>query len=154
MESAQKSITLKIGWILLLLLGLYLILGALGSLAVAYTSVEEDQLGSLRVSELAKVSPSAAAAVRGRRATSASLSFACGVMVCWIAATAYRRREKWAWYALLTSVGIGSALSIFRISMIGITQGAGIAGIMLAVLLAALLISYRDFGVRPRQTTE
>jgi hypothetical protein len=152
MEKARRSITLTIGWVLLLLLGLFLILGAIGSLAVAYTSPEDDDLGGMSVSELAKLSPGAATAVRGRRATAASLAFACGMMVCWIAATAYRRREKWAWYALLTSLGIGSALSMFRISMIGITTGAGTAGVALGILLAALIISYRDFsGVRPEQ---
>jgi hypothetical protein len=144
METPKRSITLTIGWVLLVILGALLTLGGLGSFGVAYFEGEEF-VGTTPVEELAKVSPELPTAVRGRRATAAAFAFSSGVMLCWIAATAYRRREKWAWYALITSLGLGTALSILRISMIGITAGASTAGIILGVLLVALLISYRDF---------
>jgi hypothetical protein len=144
METSKRSVTLTIGWVLLVILGGLLTLGGVGSLTLAYTGGDE-LLGTTPVQDLAKLSPDIPGAVRGRRVTASYLAFASGVMLCWIAAIPYRRREKWAWYALITSLGIGSALSILRISFLGITSGAVPAGIVLGVLLVALLISYRDF---------
>jgi len=139
-----RSITLTIGWILLFIAGLLITLGALGSLGVAYFG-SDDVVGGASLADLAKLGEEVPSAVRGRRATAASFAFATGVLTCWIAATAYRRREKWAWYALLTGVGVAGALSILRVSMIGIRAGTGSALLLEIVLLAGLLISYRDF---------
>jgi hypothetical protein len=52
----------------------------------------------------------------------------------------YRRGERWAWWALLMSLGISQLLSIARIPALGTNQGAAASGILLAFLLIGLLL--------------
>lgn len=144
MENQKKSITLRIGWIVLLALGLLITLGGLESLYVAYWGLGDAPAG-VALSDLAKVNPDLPAALRGRRATAASLAITCGILLAWIAATAFKRAEKWAWYALLCAFGIGALLSMLRLSILRTTAGAATAGFALAVLVVALAVSYRDF---------
>jgi bacteriorhodopsin len=140
----KKSWTLTVGWLLILLVGLLITLGGLASMAEAYRATE-DRIAGVSLADLAKLSPDLPNAIRGRRATAASLAITSGLLVCWIAATVYKRGEKWAWYALLSSLGIGSILSILRIPLLGLSSGVGAPAVMGGVMLVALLISFRDF---------
>ena len=65
--------------------------------------------------------------------------------MAWVAATAFRKRQKWSWYALLCSLGVGAILSLLRIPLLDYRPGAESAGMILAVLVLALAISWRDF---------
>ena len=143
-EEEKKSWTLMVGWLLFLLIGVLITLGGLASMAEAYRA-PEDRIAGVSLADLAKLSPDLPNAIRGRRATAASFAISCGLLVCWVALTAYRRGEKWAWYALLSSLGIGTILSILRIPLLGMTSGAGSAAYLLGATLIALLISFRDF---------
>ena len=143
MDASKKSITLTIAWLMLLLMGVLLALGGLESLLIAYYGGGE-LIPGMNSQELAAKNPDLPAALRGRRATAATLSITCGILVAWIASVPYRRGEKWAWWALLFSIGSGAALSIFRVQAINTRAGAGAAAIFLAWLLIALAISYRD----------
>jgi hypothetical protein len=140
----KKSWTLTVGWLFFLLIGLLITLGGLTSMAEAYRA-PEDRIAGVSLADLAKLSPDLPNAIRGRRATASSFATSCGLLVCWISLTAYKRGEKWAWYALLSSLGIGTILSILRIPLLGMTAGAGSAAYMLGAMLIALLISFRDF---------
>jgi len=144
MEDQRKSLTLTIGWLILFVLGLLLAFQGLESLIVAYRGAA-DSLAGVSFQDLAKLNPALPDAIRGRRATAASLAFSFGLLLMWMAVTAYRRREKWAWWALLCCMGLGSLASLLRISLIGQRAGAIQPGVFLALLLLALAISYRDF---------
>ena len=50
-----------------------------------------------------------------------------------------RRGERWAWWALLISVGLSQFLSLIRAIALATTVGAGAPGILLAFVLLALL---------------
>jgi hypothetical protein len=143
-ETGKKSVTLTIGWVMLLVLGVLMTLGGLESLVFAYRAGNEAPAG-VSMQELARINPELPVALRGRRATAASLAISCGILVVWIAAIPYRRGEKWAWWALLCSIGLGTTLSVLRVSALGTKAGAVAAGIFLTWLLLALAISYRDF---------
>ena len=140
----MKSTALTVGWILLLILGVLIILGGLESLYLAYWGFGDAPAG-VRLSDLAKLNPELPAALRGRRATAASLAITCGLLLCWTALTAFRRRERWAWYALLCCFGCGAVLSLLRILAIGTKAGASGPGFALVILLIALSITYREF---------
>jgi hypothetical protein len=144
MEEKKKSVTLKIGWILLVALGGLIILGGVESLYVAYWGFGDAPAG-VQLSDLAKVNPDLPAALRGRRATAASLAVTCGLALCWLAAAPYSRAEKWAWYAVLAAFGIGSILSLLRLPVLGTRAGTALPVFALVVMLAALAVSYRDF---------
>ncbi len=144
MDSERRSVTLKIGWLLLAAMGLLITLGGIESLAVAYRGGDDPIMG-VSMERLAELNPDLPSAIRGRRATAAFYATSCGLLIAWIASTAYRQRQKWAWYALLSSVGLGAALSVLRIPILDYTPGAQAAAAILAVLILALAVSYRDF---------
>ncbi len=136
--------TLKIGWLLLTAMGLLITLGGIESLVVAYRGADDPIMG-VSMERMAELNPDLPKAIRGRRATAAFYATSCGLLVAWIATTAYRQRQKWAWYALLSSVGLGAVLSVMRIPLLDYTPGAQTAAAILVVLIVALAISYRDF---------
>jgi hypothetical protein len=144
MKKQGSSVTLRIGWVLLVALGGLIVFGGLESLYVAYFGMGDAPAG-VTLSELAKVDPDLPAALRGRRATAASLAVTCGVLLCWIAATAFRRAEKWARSAVLCAFALGALLSIARMAAIGTRAGTSAGIFALVVVIVALAVSYRDF---------
>lgn len=144
MAEEKKSWTLTVGWLLMLVIGLLITLGGLESMSIAYRATQ-DRIAGVSLADLAKLSPDLPNVIGGRRATASFFATSCGLLVCWISLTAYKRGEKWAWYALLSSLGIGTILSILRIPLLGMTAGAGSAASLLGAMLIALLISFRDF---------
>ncbi len=144
MENQKKSVTLSIAWILLLVLGILITLVGIGSTVDAYRGADPF-LGGVTYDQLASLNPAIPNMLRGRRATAAALGFTCGLLLCWIAATAFKRRERWSWYALLTAFGLGSIISILRVPLLGYRPGSEPAALSLAILLVALAISWRDF---------
>lgn len=144
MENRKKSVTLTIGWILLLLLGLVIAGGGVASLLVAYRGADDPIVG-VKLERMAEVHPDLPKALRGRRATASSFAISYGILLMWVAATAYKRAEKWAWYSSLTSLGFGSLLSLLRVPVLDTTLGVPVAGGLLAILAIALAVSYRDF---------
>ncbi len=144
MENQKKSVTLSIAWITLLILGILMSVAGLGSLFEAYRGTDPF-LGGVSYDQVANLNQDIPNMLRGRRATAASLGVTCGVLLCWIAPTAFRRREKWSWYALLSAFGLGAILSLLRVPLLAYRTGAEPAGIILAILLIALAVSFRDF---------
>jgi bacteriorhodopsin len=144
MNAERKSLTLTFGWLLLLAVGLLITLGGLESLYIAYFGSTESIAG-VSMETLAQVNPELPKAIRGRRATAACYAVSMGTLLAWVAATAFRRRQKWAWYALLCAVGAGAILSILRIPLLDYRAGAETAGSILVALILALAVSYRDF---------
>jgi hypothetical protein len=144
MDAEKKSLTLTFGWLLLMAVGLLITLGGLEAMFVAYFG-STDSVSGVSMEKLAQLSPDLPKAIRGRRATAAFYAISCGILVAWVAATAFRRRQKWSWYALLCSLGVGTILSILRIPLLDYRAGAEAAGSILVALLLALAVAYRDF---------
>jgi len=78
-------------------------------------------------------------AFRGRRATAATWALAFGLLSLVVVWVPYRVRERWAWWALLISLGVSQLLSILRAITLATTVGTGTPGILLAFVLLALL---------------
>jgi hypothetical protein len=144
MDAERKPLTLTFGWLLLMAVGLLITLGGLEAMFVAYFS-SDDSISGVSLQALAQLSPDLPKAIRGRRATAAFYAVSCGILLAWVAATAFRRRQKWSWYALLCSIGVGTVLSILRIPLLDYRPGAETAGSILVALLLALAVTYRDF---------
>ncbi len=144
MEQDKKSLSLTIAWITLTLLGAIIALGAAISLYTAYHA-PDDPIAGISLSRLAEVDPGLPAALRGRRATAAFYAFSFGVLFAWVAASGFRRRQRWARYAMLLSLGTGAVLSLLRVHLLGIRPGSEVPGLLLIVLALAMVISARDF---------
>jgi hypothetical protein len=131
-------------WVIILVLSAAISLFSLTSLRIAYFSPQQDNLtpkmSTRQLEELGgQQAVDAAKAIQGRRATAATWAFAYGVLAILVTLFPYRRGEKWAWWALLISLGLSQGLSAARVVTIGFSQGASGAVTILAVLLLALL---------------
>jgi hypothetical protein len=144
MDAERKPLTLTFGWLLLMAVGLLITLGGLEAMFIAYFG-SDDSISGVSLQALAQLNPDLPKAIRGRRATAAFYAVSCGTLLAWVAATAFRRRQKWSWYALLCSIGVGTVLSILRIPLLDYRPGAETAGSILVALLLALAVTYRDF---------
>ena len=78
-------------------------------------------------------------AFRGRRLTAATWALAFSALSLFVVVFPYRRAERWAWWALLCSVGLSQLLSAARALVIGAPGGAGPSGIILALFLLGLM---------------
>jgi hypothetical protein len=131
-------------WIIMLVLSIAICLISLTSLRIAYFSPEQDSLTptmSLKQLEAIGGQPAvdAAKAIQGRRATAATWAFGYGLLAVLVTLFPYRRGEKWAWWALLLSLGLSQLLAAARVVTIGSSLGSGAAVTILAALLLALL---------------
>jgi len=144
MEDQMKSLSFTIGWVLLLILGVAIAGAGLASLMVAYRGAN-DRIAEIGFETMARMDPDLPNAIRGRRATAATWAISCGLLLCWIALTAFRRGEKWAWLAVGTSLGAGCLLSLLRVPLLDLRAGAAAASIVLGILVVALFVSYRNF---------
>lgn len=143
MTNGRRSMTLTIGWVLLAILGFGLAAGGVASTLTAYRGTET--IAEVPLERFSDFNADLPTVLRGRRATAASFALTSGLLLLWLAVQPFRRGEKWVWWAVLTSVGIGCAASLLRLPMIGLRLGTGSSAAILVVAVLALAISYRDF---------
>jgi hypothetical protein len=140
-------------WVMILLLSVSIGLISLNSLRLAYSSQQQDSsTPSLSTQQLeaigGKEAVEAAKAAQGRRATAATWALGYALLAVLVALFPYRRGEKWAWWALLLSLGLSQILSAARVVVLGSKLGSGAAVTILAVLLLALLAGVPYMFVR------
>ena len=133
--------------VLLVIVGALGLVGNIASVGVAYGGGEE-QIGGVRITELAGSRPEVLAALRARRATAAAFSGAFTTLFLLVALFPYRRGDVWAWWALLVSSAVLLILSGLRIPMLHVRAGAETAGIIFGVTLLALLFDVRRLARR------
>jgi hypothetical protein len=124
---------------LLALVAVIVIYGSLGSVSVALLD-RADRIGSLTFDQLRSMgAEDAVQAIRGRRVTAATWAMAYGVLFGWVVLVPYRRKERWAWWALLVSLVIPQIISIARLLFIGTAAGSQVSAMLLAFGLLGLL---------------
>jgi hypothetical protein len=127
-------------WIILLVLSGFLILGSLGALGTAYFAPQDNLTSAVGLDAIRNLGGEEAVdAFRGRRVTAASWAFGCAVLALLVVLVPYRRGERWAWWALLVSVGLSQLLSMARALILGTTLGTGTAGLIFGLLVLGLL---------------
>lgn len=137
-------------WVILLVVSVAIILLSVQSVWIAYTGGADSLTREYTLTQIGEQGgDQAVKAFRGRRATAATwaLGYALlAVAVIWIP---YRRGEKWAWWAVLLSVGLSQFMSLGRAIMLGTTVGTGTPAILLSFVLLGLLAGApRVFGNR------
>jgi hypothetical protein len=124
---------------ILLLVALFTALGALESLGNAFGrrpetvgTVTMDQIKSLGGDESLN-------AFKARRATAATWALGFAILFGWVVFDPYRRGNRWAWWALLVSLGLPQLISLARVPLLGTTSGVAPSATALAFLLIGLL---------------
>ena len=127
-------------WVLLLVLSIGIAFVSLNSLRVAYSGGQDNLTATLTMEQMNTIGgEDAVKAFRGRRATAATSALGGALLSIFVVLVPYRRGERWAWWALLASLGLSQFASLARAILIGTTVGTGTAGVVLAFLLLGLL---------------
>ena len=84
----------------------------------------------------------------GRRVTAATWALGYGVLFAWLVLGPYRRKEHWAWWALLASLLVSQIISIARVAFIGSSAGTAASAMVLSFGLLGLLAGAPRFFLR------
>jgi hypothetical protein len=135
-------------WIILLMVTASVALLSLQSLRIAYTGNQDSLITGFTLDQIREHGgEEAVKAFKGRRATAATWALAYALLALTVVLGPYRRGERWAWWALLVSLGVSQLLSILRVPMLGLLAGA--PGILLAFTLLGLLAGAPNLFRRP-----
>jgi hypothetical protein len=131
-------------WVLLLLVGILVVLGGIGSAVIAYlASGETDMITeSISLNDM-NVSQEASTALRGRRGTAAAYALGFAVLMLWVIVGPYRKGEIWSWWAILCSTTVLAAVIMLRIPSLNSSRGAMTGLLLLIVVVVALLLDVR-----------
>src|ERR1044072_1314869 len=112
-------------WIILLVVVVAVALLSLQSLRIAYTGNQDSLITGFTLDQLREHGgEEAVKAFKGRRATAATWALAYALLALTVVLGPYRRGERWAWWALLVSLGVSQLLSILRVPMLGLLAAA------------------------------
>ena len=130
-----------VSWVVLTLIGGLTLLGSVASVYVAYVAdAEQDQIGPMKLSELAKGRNDIEIALRARRGTAAAFATGYSFLFLTIVLVPYRKGEVWAWWALLIGTLATTGVILMRVPALGTNLGLAAATIPLAVGVVALLL--------------
>jgi len=144
-------------WVILVFVLAATTLLALQSLRIAYLNSQDHITPTYSYTNVREATGNedAVKALQGRRATAATWALGYGLLGLIVVLGPYRRGERWAWWALLVSLGLSQLLSLLRAVMLGTTQGIQAPSILLAFTLLALLAAVpRLFRREPVATVE
>ncbi len=137
-------------WIILVVVVAAVALISLQSLRIAYTGNQDSLIPGFTLDLIREHGgEDAVKAFKGRRATAATWALAYALLALPLVLGPYRRGERWAWWALLISMGVSQLLSILRAPMLGTTSGTNASAILLAFALLGLLAGAPQFFRRP-----
>ncbi len=130
-------------WVILLILSGFIAAGSAASIATAYFGPTDDLSPGVTLEQIKAAGgdrgDEAVKAFRGRRATAATWALGAALLSIFVVVIPYRRGERWAWWALLASLGISQFLSLARALTLVTTVGTGTPAIILSILLIGLL---------------
>ena len=127
-------------WVILLVVSGAMVLLSANSLWIAYTGKPDRLTREYSLTQIGEQGgDEAVKAFRGRRATAATFALGYGLLALIVTWIPYRRREKWAWWALFASLGISQLLSLARAVMLVTTAGLGAPAVLLAFVLLGLM---------------
>jgi len=135
-------------WVLLLVLSVGIAFVSLGSLGVAFSGAQDNLTPTATMEQINTLGgEDAVKAFRGRRATAATSALGGAFLAMFVVLVPYRRGERWAWWALLVSLGLSQLASLARAVLIGTTAGTATPAVVLAFLFLGLLAGTpRMFG--------
>lgn len=144
----SSNLLFMASWVILLVVSGAIVLLSLQSVRIAYTGGGDQLTNEYTLTQIREQGgDNAVKAFRGRRATAATWALGYGLLTIVLVWIPYRRREKWAWWAVLGSIGLSQFLSLARAITLATTAGTATPAILLAFVLLGLLAGApRMFG--------
>lgn len=134
-----SKVLFAISWVILVIVAFLILLGSFASLANAYSSRSES-IGTVTTDQIRSLGgDDAVHQFKARRVTAATWSLAFAILFGWVVVGPYRQGSKWAWWAMLVSLGLSQLLSMARAPLLGTESGVGTSAVALAFLLIGLL---------------
>ena len=135
----QSRLLFLASWVILVVVSTAILLFSLASTMRAYSGATDNLTPTLTTERMRESGDDAVNAFRGRRVTAATSALAYSILSLFVVVVPYRRAERWAWWAILFSVGLSQLLSVARLPVIGASGGAGTSGIVLSFFLLGLM---------------
>jgi hypothetical protein len=140
-------------WVILLVVSGAIVLFSAQSLWITYTGGQDGLTKEYTLTQIGEQGgDQAVKAFRGRRATAATWAMGYALLAIAVIWMPYRRGEKWAWWALLASLGLSQLLSLARAIALATTGGLTTPAILLAFILLGLLAGAQRMFSKPRGT--
>ena len=130
-----------VSWILLVVAGALVLVGALASANLAYRG--EYRVGGVAVSDVALGREAVLSGLRGARGTAAAWAAAFGLLLVFVAAGPYRHGSAASWWGILVSTLALLGLTALRVPLVGTSLGIGEPLVLAVVVLIALLLDVR-----------
>ena len=151
----SSNLLFTTSWVILLIVSGAIVLISAGSLWRGYSGRPDGlapEYGLSQIEEQGGVQ--AAKAFRGQRVTAATWAIAYALLAFGVIWIPYRRGERWAWWALLVSLGLSQLLSLARALALATTAGLATPALLLAFVLLGLLAGVPRVFTRRTPTLE
>lgn len=134
----------KASWVLLVIVGLLMLLGSIGSASLAYRG--DFPVGGVSIGEVAAGREAVLSGLRGSRGTAAAWAAAFATLFLFVVVGPYRRGDRASWWGILVAVLVLLGIAALRIPLIGTRLGAGAPLFLAIVVVVALLLDVRRLG--------
>lgn len=151
----SSNLLFTTSWVILLILSGAIVLISARSLWRGYSGTPDGLApgyGLAQIEEQGGVE--AAKAFRGRRVTAATWAIGYALLAFGVTWIPYRRGERWAWWALLVSLGLSQLLSLARALALATTAGISAPATLFAFVLLGLLAGVPRIFARLNLTSE
>jgi hypothetical protein len=143
MSSALRTAS----WVLLVIVGGLILLGALTSMQLAYWGMFP--VGGVSIDKIASGQTEVLLGLRGARGTAAAWGAAWATLFLFLVLGPYRRGDVTAWWGILTSVLVLGVVVALRVPVLGIQAGTGTPLFLLVVVIVALLLDVKRLARPP-----
>ena len=143
MASAQRTAC----WVLLVVVGGLILLGALGSMQAAYWGMFP--VGGVSVDKIAGGQTEVLLGLRGTRGTAAAWGAAWATLFLFVVVGPYRRGDVTAWWGILASTLVLSVIVALRVPVLGTQAGTGTALVLLLLVILGLLVDVKRIVQAP-----
>jgi hypothetical protein len=130
-----------VSWVVLVIVGALVLLGALVSANLAYRG--NYQVGGVALSDVAMGREAVLTGLRGARGTAAAWAAAFGLLFLFVVAGPYRRGDVASWWGIMVSALGLLGLTALRIPLTGSPLGTGAPLVLAIVVVLALLLDVR-----------
>lgn len=130
-----------VSWVLLAIVGAFVLLAALASASLAYRG--DYAIAGVSIHDVAAGRETVLAGLRGARGTAAAWAAAWATLFLAVVLGPYRRGDVATWWGLLASVIVLGAVAGARVLFTRLQAGTGEPLVLLVVVLVALLLDVR-----------